>query len=85
MPTTSNSTQTTITDLLDALQKNLPSLSPGNNYILQELVGNAFWDLISTGRRKSLGHEFKALVDSGDQLVEGRGRRSDNCQVYQLK
>jgi hypothetical protein len=85
MSTSASTARTTITDVLDALQANLPNLKPGIRYTLQDLVGYTFWYSMSTGTRKHLGLEFKALVVSGCTPVECGGRRTDNCHVYQLK
>jgi Domain of unknown function (DUF1413) len=83
MPSATN--RITITDLLDALQANLPNLQPGTDYLLGDLVGAEFWYSMSTGTRKHLGVEFKALVQGGDQPVRWIRRKSNNSQVYQLK
>jgi hypothetical protein len=85
MATNKKLNRITVTDLQGALQSNLPNLKQDKPYLLQELVGDALWNSIPTGTRKQLGHQFKALVDSGDQEVTWRDRRSNNCQVYQLK
>ena len=74
----------TISDIVNALQSNLPNLEQGKPYTLQELVGDSLWNSIPTGNRKQLGHEFKELAESGGHAVKWRGRRSDNCQVYEL-
>ena len=85
MATNKKLNRVTVTDLQDSLQSNLPNLKQGKSYLLQELVGDELWNSMPTGTRTHHGHEFKKLVQSGDQVVEWRGRRSNNRQVYQLK
>tara|TARA_R110000823_G_scaffold293771_2_gene412653 strand:+ start:1156 stop:1410 length:255 start_codon:yes stop_codon:yes gene_type:complete len=74
-----------VTKLLNAMHAMLPQLKHGVRYTLQELVGEKYWYALSTRERKSLGHQFRTLVDQGNQPVRWTGRRSDNCQLYELK
>jgi hypothetical protein len=83
MPT--NGPLTTIDDVVEAMHANWGNLEHGQPYTLEQLVGTECWQATPAGHRKQLGHEFKALVDSGDQPVLWVDRRSDNSQVYQMR
>ena len=78
---TVTTTTITITDVQQALYANLQNLKPGISYTLQGLVGDAFWHSMSTGTRKHLGVEFKALVRGGSTPVDEGGRKTNNCHL----
>jgi hypothetical protein len=85
MPTTNNNPLITITDVLDAMHSNLPSLDHSRSYTLQQLVGNERWLASHTGHRKQLGAKFKALALSEELPVSWVDRGLDNIQVYEMK
>jgi hypothetical protein len=85
MSTRPNTARTTITDVLDALQANLPNLAPGKIYTLKKLVGDTFWFSMSTGTGNHLGVEFKALANGRGLPVRWVECKSNNTNVYQLK
>jgi hypothetical protein len=85
MSTRPNTARTTITDVLDALQANLPNLKPGIDYTLEQLVGKAFWNSIPTGERTQLGIKFKAMAKGGALPIRWVECKSNNTNVYQLK
>ena len=75
----------TISDILDAVNANLPHLQDGQSYTLQQLVGDALWLSTPEGQRKRLGAEFKPLAVQGDLPVSWADRNLSNKQLYQLK
>ena len=75
----------TITDVLNALHANLPNLVTGKEYLLEDLVGTAFWNSMPIGARKSLGQPFKALAQKGGQPVEWLKCQTNNSNVYLVK
>ena len=75
----------TITDVLDALQANLPNLVTGKEYLLEDLVGTPFWNSMPIGARKSRGVDFKALALGGGQPVKWLKCKTNNSNVYLVK
>ena len=80
-----NATTHTITDLVNAVNSNLPDLPQGKSYLLEDLAGEEYWNAIPKGRRTNLGQEFKALAVSGELSVSYAGSTSSNKALYQHK
>ena len=80
-----NESLITITDILEAVNANLPHRQHGLSYTLEQLVGDALWLSTPEGRRKRLGSLFKALAVQGDLPVSSVGRTVSNQQLYELK
>lgn len=84
MLTTNNSPLINITDVVDAVNVNLPNLEHNKSYTLQQLVGKERWLSTHASSRKQLGIQFKALALSEVLPVHWAGSRPNHSQVYQL-
>ena len=85
MPDSNPQPLVTLEDVQDAVRDNLPNLSQGSRYLLEDLVGKERWHATRKGQRNQLGHLYRDLVSAGNEPVFWVKRRSDNRQVYQLR
>tara|TARA_R110000823_G_C15947080_1_gene501121 strand:+ start:4398 stop:4655 length:258 start_codon:yes stop_codon:yes gene_type:complete len=85
MQPTISSKLVTLSDIEAQVQKNLPSIQPGKNYTLEELVGKKFWQAIPQSHRKELGHEYRAKERTGQLPVFCTGKTSCNKRLYQKR
>ena len=83
MPINTNTTPT-LADVVNAVDANLPNLTQGELYSLEQLVGEQDWDTIPEGHRKRLGREFKARAISGTLPVRYADRTTSNKSMYEL-
>jgi hypothetical protein len=70
---------------VDAVISNLPTLTHGELYSLEQLVGEENWDRIPKGRRTNLGQAFKALAIGETLPVSFVRSNSSNKSLYELK
>ena len=84
MPINTNTTPT-LADVVNAVNANLPNLTQGKLYSLEQLVGEQYWGTIPKGRRTSLGQAFKAHATSGTLRVHYVDRSSSNKSMYELR
>ena len=79
MPINTNTTPT-IADVVNAVNANLPNLTQGNLYSLEQLVGEQDWSMIPEGLRRSLGQAYKALATRGTLPVFAWVKQGDHRQ-----
>ena len=84
MPISTNTTPT-LADVVNAVNANLPNLTQGESYSLEQLVGEQDWDTIPEGHRKRLGREFKAHATSVILPVRFVDRTLSNKSMYELR
>jgi hypothetical protein len=85
MPTNNALPLITVQDVQDAVRVNLPNLTHGQPYPLEDLVGTDRWQATHKGHRNQLGQQYKVLALAGEQPVRWVDTRSDNSNVYQLR
>lgn len=85
MPDSNPQPLVTLQDVQDAVIANLPNLSQGSRYLLEDLVGKDRWHATQKGARSQLGQLYKEKVLAGEEPVYWVTCRSDNRQVYQLR
>jgi hypothetical protein len=83
MPNNTNATPT-LADVVNAVNANLPNLTRGKPYSLEQLAGEQYWETIPKGRRNSVGQAFKALAGGGTLPVRYSHTTNGNITMYQL-
>lgn len=85
MHLSSYNSQISMAEVLHALDANLPNLEhyvDCQPFLLQTLVGEEFWQSLSMGQRRSLGHQFKLAAMYCDLPVSWCGSTSNGRLIY---